>query len=89
MDFPSINIVSLSVSSILFVIKQTKNEFGTSSRLLVEVNTPKIYIYINHLSFVARLYKKIDVYHLSYFFVLEIYQFTKKFPASEEQNITS
>src|SRR3989338_1402097 len=37
----------------------------------------------------ARLYKKIEVYHLSYFFVLEVYQFTRKFPASEEQNITS
>jgi len=37
----------------------------------------------------ARLYKKIDVYHLAYFFVLQVYQITKDFPKSEEQNITS
>lgn len=37
----------------------------------------------------ARLYKKIDVYHLGYFFVLEVYQITKNFPSSEERNITS
>ncbi len=37
----------------------------------------------------ARLYKKIEVYHLAYLLVLEIYQNTKHFPASEEQNITS
>ena len=37
----------------------------------------------------ARLYKRIDVYHLAYFFVLEIYQKTRSFPKSEELNITS
>ena len=37
----------------------------------------------------ARLYKKIEVYHLAYSFVLEVYQVTKKFPKIEEQNITS
>ncbi len=37
----------------------------------------------------ARLYKKIGVYHDAYFFVLEVYQVTKKFPKEEEHNITS
>ena len=37
----------------------------------------------------ARFYKTIDSYHLSYQFVLEIYQVTKNFPKTEEQNITS
>lgn len=37
----------------------------------------------------ARLYTKINVYHLAYSFVLQVYQLTKDFPKSEEQNITS
>lgn len=37
----------------------------------------------------ARSYNNIDVYHLAYEFVLQIYQLTKDFPKSEEQNITS
>lgn len=37
----------------------------------------------------ARFYKTIDSYHLSYQFVLDVYQLTKNFPKSEEQNITS
>lgn len=37
----------------------------------------------------ARNYTKIDVYHLAYEFVLEVYMITKDFPKSEEQNITS
>ena len=37
----------------------------------------------------ARNYRKIDVYHLSYTFVLDIYRCTKDFPKQEEQNITS
>lgn len=37
----------------------------------------------------ARNYHKIDVYHLAYDFVLEVYVITKDFPKSEEQNITS
>lgn len=37
----------------------------------------------------ARNYHNIDVYHLSYQFALFIYQITKNFPKSEEQNITS
>jgi four helix bundle protein len=37
----------------------------------------------------ARKYKNIYVYNLSYNFVLEIYQLTKNFPESEEKNITS
>lgn len=37
----------------------------------------------------ARLYKRIEVYHLAYFFALEIYQKSKSFPKSEEQNIIS
>lgn len=37
----------------------------------------------------ARFYKTIDCYHLSYQFVLEVYNATKTFPKSEEQNITS
>ena len=37
----------------------------------------------------ARYYKTIDSYHLSYQFVLDLYQATKNFPKSEEQNITS
>jgi len=35
----------------------------------------------------ARFYKTIDSYHLSYQFVLDVYQLTKNFPKSEEQNI--
>ncbi len=37
----------------------------------------------------GRLYTKIDVYHLAYAFVLEIYLITRDFPKVEEQNITS
>ncbi len=37
----------------------------------------------------ARDYRNIDVYHLAYDFVLEVYKSTKDFPKSEEQNITS
>ena len=37
----------------------------------------------------ARNYKKIDVYHLSYTFVLDLYRMTNDFPKKEEQNITS
>lgn len=37
----------------------------------------------------ARLYKKINVYHLAYNLTLEIYLITKNFPNSEEYNITS
>ncbi len=37
----------------------------------------------------ARNYNKIDVYHLAYNFVLEVYMITKDFPKSEQQNITS
>ncbi len=37
----------------------------------------------------ARNLKKLEIYNLSYNFVLEIYQCTKDFPLFEEQNITS
>ncbi len=37
----------------------------------------------------ARNYKRIDVYHLSYTFVLDTYRLTNDFPKKEEQNITS
>src|SRR3989338_10950708 len=37
----------------------------------------------------ARLYKNIDVYNLSYQFVLDLYRITAEFPKSEENNITS
>ena len=37
----------------------------------------------------ARNYNKIEVYHLAYEFVLLVYQITKNYPKSEEQNITS
>ena len=37
----------------------------------------------------ARNYKNIDIYHLSYTFVLDVYKLTKDFPKSEEHNITS
>jgi len=37
----------------------------------------------------ARNYKKFDVYHLAYDFVLDIYRKTKNFPESEKHNITS
>ena len=37
----------------------------------------------------ARDYKKIDIYHLSYTFVLDLYKITKGFPANEQNNITS
>ena len=37
----------------------------------------------------ARLYQNIKVYHLAYNFVLEVYDKTKKFPKSEELNLTS
>lgn len=37
----------------------------------------------------ARNYKKFDIYHLAYDFVLEIYRKTKNFPESEKHNITS
>src|SRR3989344_8308939 len=36
-----------------------------------------------------RVYKKIDIYHLSYTFVLDLYKITKGFPANEQNNITS
>ncbi len=37
----------------------------------------------------ARNYHHIDVYHLSYNFVLDLYRITKEFPKLEEQNVTS
>jgi len=37
----------------------------------------------------ARNYKQINVYHLAYAFVLDVYKITRDFPKSEEQNITS
>ena len=37
----------------------------------------------------ARNYHRIDVYHLGYNFVLDLYRITKEFPKSEEQNVTS
>ncbi len=37
----------------------------------------------------ARNYHRIDVYHLSYNFVLDLYRITKEFPKLEEQNVTS
>jgi four helix bundle protein len=37
----------------------------------------------------ARFYKTINSYHLSYQFVLQLYDATKTFPKSEEQNILS
>ena len=37
----------------------------------------------------ARNYKKLEVFHLSYSFVLDVYKVTRDFPKSEEQNITS
>lgn len=37
----------------------------------------------------AHNYKRIDIYHLSYNFVLEIYKFSNQFPKDEERNITS
>jgi len=37
----------------------------------------------------ARLYKNINVYHLAYNLVLEIYKLTNNFPADEQHNITS
>ncbi|MBI2572446.1 four helix bundle protein [Candidatus Woesearchaeota archaeon] len=49
----------------------------------------QIYNALDFLSSMARLYKTIDSYHLSYQFVLELYKVVHKFPASEEHNITS
>ncbi len=49
----------------------------------------KIYIYNLFIIHMGRNFKKIEVYHLSYKFVLDIYKLTKNFPKSEEQNITS
>ncbi len=37
----------------------------------------------------ARIYKNFHVYHLAYAFVLEVYNYTARFPSSEEHNITS
>ena len=37
----------------------------------------------------ARDYRNIDVYHLAYDFVLEVYKLSKNYPKSEEHNITS
>ncbi|MBU0470782.1 MAG: four helix bundle protein [Nanoarchaeota archaeon] len=37
----------------------------------------------------ARNYNNIEVYHLAYNLVLDVYKITKEFPSSEEQNITS
>lgn len=37
----------------------------------------------------GRLYQNIQVYHLAYALVLDIYHITKTFPKLEEQNITS
>jgi four helix bundle protein len=37
----------------------------------------------------ARNYKNIEIYHLAYCFVLEVYGKTNDFPKSESQNITS
>jgi four helix bundle protein len=37
----------------------------------------------------ARNYKKIDIYHLSYTFVLDLYKLTNDFPKSELNNVTS
>ncbi|MBU0457564.1 MAG: four helix bundle protein [Nanoarchaeota archaeon] len=34
-------------------------------------------------------YNQIQVYHLAYNFVLDVYRITKEFPKLEEQNITS
>ncbi|MBW2976349.1 four helix bundle protein [Candidatus Woesearchaeota archaeon] len=36
----------------------------------------------------ARLYKNIEIYKLSYDFVFEIYNITKKFPETENNNLT-
>lgn len=37
----------------------------------------------------ARDFKKMQIYHLAYNFVLNIYRFSKDFPDSEKNNITS
>ena len=37
----------------------------------------------------ARNYKKMEVYHLAYNFVLQLYKITNQFPNSEEHNIKS
>ena len=37
----------------------------------------------------ARNYHNLQIYHLAYSFALTIYEITKDFPKSEEQNITS
>lgn len=37
----------------------------------------------------ARNYKKLDIYHYAYTFVLDLYKCTKDFPKTEEQNVTS
>ncbi len=54
------------------------------------MDTPrKIYNPCKITKTVARNYHQIDVYHLAYDFVLQLYFLTKNFPKSEEQNITS
>ena len=37
----------------------------------------------------ARNYKKMEIYHLAYDFVLSVYKKTENFPDEEKQNITS
>ena len=37
----------------------------------------------------ARDYRRINVYHISYTFVLDLYKITHDFPKHEQQNITS
>lgn len=36
----------------------------------------------------ARNYKKLEIYHRSYYFTLHIYKVTEKFPESEHKNIS-